>query len=71
MDKKLLEQLVFKYHPSNLPKGTLKKNETLNQDNIVKRKSIKVLTYNLYMRPPPVKTNESDHKDARLIEFAK
>lgn len=23
------------------------------------------------MRPPPVKTNESDHKDARLEEFVK
>jgi hypothetical protein len=25
----------------------------------------------MYMRPPPVKTNESDYKEARLVEFAK
>ena len=35
------------------------------------RKAVKLLTYNLFMRPPLVKNNESDHKDARLREFAK
>jgi endonuclease/exonuclease/phosphatase family metal-dependent hydrolase len=25
----------------------------------------------MYMRPPPVKTNASDYKDARLEEFVK
>ena len=25
----------------------------------------------MYMRPPPVKTNESDYKEDRLAEFVK
>ena len=32
-------------------------------------KSIKMLTYNIHLRPPGVKTNVSDHKDARLSMF--
>ena len=32
---------------------------------------MRLLTYNLFMRPPPVKTNASDFKDARLDEFVK
>ncbi|EGR30881.1 hypothetical protein IMG5_121790 [Ichthyophthirius multifiliis] len=27
---------------------------------------IKVLTYNIFIRPPPIKTNEDDFKDERL-----
>lgn len=30
---------------------------------------IKLLTYNIFLRPPPIKTNESDHKDDRMKEF--
>lgn len=30
---------------------------------------VKVLTFNIFLRPPPVKTNESDYKDDRLKEF--
>lgn len=72
MDKNLLDSLVFKYHPHNLP-GHLKDNKEAltNQENVVQRKSVKLLTYNLYMRPPPVKTNASDHKDARLLDFVR
>ena len=33
-------------------------------DNIVR-----ILTYNFFCRPPPIKTNESDYKDARLADF--
>ena len=32
---------------------------------------IALLTLNMFMRPPPVKTNESDHKDDRLALFVK
>jgi hypothetical protein len=32
--------------------------------------AIGFLTYNMFMRPPPAKTNESDFKDARLAHFA-
>ena len=37
----------------------------------IERNHIKLLTYNMFMRPPPVKTNASDFKDARLNEFVK
>ena len=30
---------------------------------------IKILTYNFFLRPPPVKTNESDYKNERLNDF--
>jgi len=32
---------------------------------------VKLLTLNMFMRPPPVHTNESDYKDARLEDFAR
>lgn len=37
--------------------------------NYLERKKIKILTYNLFLRPPPVKTNEDDWKDERLLDF--
>jgi endonuclease/exonuclease/phosphatase family metal-dependent hydrolase len=37
----------------------------------LQRKDIKLLSYNIFLRPPPVKNNESDHKNDRLKEFAK
>ena len=30
---------------------------------------IRILTYNFFCRPPPIKTNESDYKDARSADF--
>jgi len=35
------------------------------------RTHINVLTYNIFLRPPLIKNNKSDHKDARLKEFIK
>ncbi len=43
----------------------------INSINILSRKEIKVLTYNIFLRPPPVKNNFSDYKDARLKDFSK
>jgi endonuclease/exonuclease/phosphatase family metal-dependent hydrolase len=48
----------------------------LNQKHILEekmlpRKTIKVLTYNIFLRPPPVKNNENDWKDERLADFIK
>jgi endonuclease/exonuclease/phosphatase family metal-dependent hydrolase len=39
--------------------------------NILTRKEIKILTYNIFLRPPPVKNNLSDYKDDRLNDFCK
>jgi hypothetical protein len=35
------------------------------------RNGVNILAYNIFLRPPLVKNNESDHKDARLKEFIK
>ena len=34
-----------------------------------KKKPIRILTYNFFLRPPPVYSNKGDHKDARLKYF--
>jgi len=39
--------------------------------NMTPRKQINLLAYNIFMRPPFIKNNESDHKDERLDEFIK
>lgn len=37
--------------------------------SLLKRYHIKILTYNIFIRPPPIKNNENDYKDERLDEF--
>jgi hypothetical protein len=32
-------------------------------------KTIKLLTFNLFLRPPPIKTNDDDFKNERLNDF--
>ena len=77
MDPNILKQLSFKYHPLNMPVGYKSpaqngtKEDDLLDGNLVPRRHIRLLTQNMFMRPPPVKTNASDFKDARLDEFVK
>ena len=40
----------------------------LSNSNI-SQNPISLLTYNFFCRPPPIKTNKSDYKDARLLDF--
>jgi endonuclease/exonuclease/phosphatase family metal-dependent hydrolase len=40
-------------------------------EKMLPRKVIKLLTYNIFLRPPPVKNNENDWKDERLADFIK
>jgi endonuclease/exonuclease/phosphatase family metal-dependent hydrolase len=42
-----------------------------SQERILLRKNIKLLTYNIFLRPPPIKNNENDWKDERLEDFCK
>lgn len=30
---------------------------------VTKKSTYRILTYNLFMRPPPIKTNEDDYKN--------
>lgn len=32
---------------------------------------VRILTYNIFLRPPPIKTNKNDHKNSRVDEFIK
>jgi endonuclease/exonuclease/phosphatase family metal-dependent hydrolase len=41
------------------------------REKILNRKNIKFLTYNIFLRPPPIKNNENDWKDERLEDFCK
>lgn len=41
----------------------------MNQDQILPRTNVKLLTYNFFLRPPPIKTNEDDYKEERLNDF--
>jgi len=40
-------------------------------EKLLPRQHIKILTYNIFLRPPPVKNNENDWKDERLADFIK
>lgn len=57
------------YHP--LEDLDLNKIKSGGRDKILKRenKEIKVLTYNIFLRPPLIKNNENDWKDERLADF--
>ncbi len=39
--------------------------------SLIDRKHIKVLTYNIFLRPPPLKNNEDDYKNEREKDFEK
>ena len=41
----------------------------VNSDRVFNRRSIRLLTYNIFLRPPPIKNNENDYKTERLLEF--
>jgi endonuclease/exonuclease/phosphatase family metal-dependent hydrolase len=42
-----------------------------SQERVLERKNIKLMTYNIFLRPPPIKNNENDWKDERLEDFCK
>jgi endonuclease/exonuclease/phosphatase family metal-dependent hydrolase len=46
-------------------------NKYFKEEKILSRYSVKVLSYNIFLRPPPVKNNENDWKDERLADFIK
>lgn len=41
------------------------------EEKVLSRNNVKLLTYNIFLRPPPVKNNENDWKDERLADFIK
>lgn len=57
----LMNSLKYHHHPLQV-KDTIPKDESLR----LMRESVKLLTYNLFMRPPLIKTNACDFKEDRL-----
>ena len=51
-----------------LSKKSKNKNE-INLINIIDRNSVRLLTYNIFCRPPPINSNNGDYKDSRLKDF--
>ena len=45
------------------------KKKDSNIEKIGSRNSIRLLTYNIFCRPPPINTNADDYKDLRLKDF--
>jgi endonuclease/exonuclease/phosphatase family metal-dependent hydrolase len=43
----------------------------IDKSSILSRQNIKLLSYNIFIRPPPVKNNENDWKDERQVDFIK
>ena len=41
----------------------------INSEKIIQRNSIRLLTYNIFCRPPPVNSNNGDYKDPRIKDF--
>lgn len=63
MDKSQMNSNLL-FHP--LIKGNLSE---MGMYQIINRQGIKLLTYNFFLRPPPVKTNKDDYKEERLNDF--
>lgn len=56
---------------SNLLNDSGFNKETADQTQIFQNLSIRLLTYNIFLRPPPVKNNFDDYKNERCNEFLK
>lgn len=66
MDYEKLDNTSLKYHPlQDIDSSNIDENLILKREN----NKIKLLTYNIFLRPPPVKNNENDWKDERLNDF--
>ena len=59
-----LENLPMYFHPLM----DINKDHIVSE-KIVDRETIKVLTYNIFLRPPFAHNNDDDYKDERLIDF--
>ena len=64
-----------KYHKidinieENELKPTINHSKKFSNEPLLLRSSVHLLSYNFFSRPPPVNTNGTDYKDARLKDF--
>lgn len=57
MDYKFTQSLKIKFHRLFFPKDNKNDLENQKKEHFIERNSIRLLTYNLFMRPPPIKNN--------------
>ena len=62
------EKNALKTNEFTLSKKSKNKNE-INLINILDKNSVRLLTYNIFCRPPPINSNNGDYKDSRLKDF--
>ena len=64
----LLEDSFIKAH---IPAFSHPLNPIVGVHNLADRNHIRILAYNIFLRPPLIKNNRSDYKDERLKGFIK
>lgn len=62
----LLKQFEMFFHPCMDIQS-----KHISEEKVLQRSHVKILTYNIFLRPPPVKNNDNDWKDERLADFIK
>jgi len=65
--EEILNISITKYHPLHDVDFSNVKDNFIVDRGI--NKKIKLLSYNIFLRPPPVKNNDNDWKDERLYDF--
>ena len=67
-DDMIHQHLYTLYHPlANIDQKMIRD----PRDKLCPRKSIRILTYNIFLRPPLLKNNLDDYKDERFEDFLK
>jgi hypothetical protein len=60
------DKYIFYHSLNNIDTSKLSGNHKL-----CPRNGVRILTYNIFLRPPPVKNNDDDYKNERLQDFCK
>ena len=70
--KNLMDEILDKFETKFHPLQELDfEHAEADKLKLLNRSNIKLLNYNIFLRPPPVKNNESDYKNERLADFIK
>jgi hypothetical protein len=70
INKLIMDEFLSKFEMFFHPLMEINYNNVI-EEKILPRQTVKILTYNIFLRPPPVKNNENDWKDERMADFIK
>jgi hypothetical protein len=65
-----MEELLNKFEMFFHPLMEINKQHII-EEKVLSREHIRILSYNIFLRPPPIKNNENDWKNERLADFIK